>query len=86
VDWCERPQRFAKEISSDIGQGEFKQTNQFTNRWREQNVMKIKPINPVIKAMIEQPNRSIKKHKSSRWKLFQSILEKETKLLKESKG
>ena len=46
----------------------------------------VKPVNPVIKAMIEQPNRSIKKHKSSRWKLFQSILEKETKLLKESKS
>jgi hypothetical protein len=47
--------------------------------------MKIKPINPVVKAMIQQPNRSIKKHKSSRWKLFQSILEKETKLLKDRK-
>jgi hypothetical protein len=47
--------------------------------------MKIKPVNPVVKAMIEQPNRSIKKHKSSRWKLFQSILEKESKILKESK-
>lgn len=41
--------------------------------------MKIKPTNPVVKAMIEQPNRSIKKHKSSRWKLFQQILEREVK-------
>jgi hypothetical protein len=41
--------------------------------------MKIKPTNPVVKAMIEQPNRSLKKHKSSRWKLFQEILQKEIK-------
>jgi hypothetical protein len=38
-----------------------------------------KPTNPVVKAMIEQPNRSLKKHKSSRWKLFQEILQKEIK-------
>jgi hypothetical protein len=41
--------------------------------------MKIKPTNPVVKAMIEHPNRSLKKHKSSRWKLFQEILQKEIK-------
>lgn len=46
--------------------------------------MKIKPINPVVKAMIQQPNRSLKKHKSSRWKLFQEILDKEIRQTKDA--
>ena len=46
--------------------------------------MKVKPVNPVVKAMIEQPNRSIKKHKSSRWKLFKEVLEKEIRQTKDA--
>jgi hypothetical protein len=46
--------------------------------------MKIKPTNPVVKAMIQQPNRSLKKHKSNRWKLFQEILEKEIRKTKDA--
>jgi hypothetical protein len=46
--------------------------------------MKIKPVNPVVKAMIQQPNRSLKKHKSSRWKLFQEILDKEIRKTKDA--
>lgn len=46
--------------------------------------MKIKPVNPVVKAMIQHPNRSLKKHKSSRWKLFQEILDREIRKTKDA--
>lgn len=49
-------------------------------------MMTIKPVNPVVKAMIQQPNRSAKRHKSSRWKLFQEILEKEIRQTKDAKS
>ena len=40
-------------------------------------IKRVTPTNPVVKAMIQNPNRSLKKHKSSRWKLFEEILERE---------
>lgn len=43
--------------------------------------MKVKPPNPVIKALIKAPKYG-GKHKSSRWKLFQETLDKEMKARK----
>jgi hypothetical protein len=38
----------------------------------------VKPPNPVIKALIKAPKHG-GRHKGSRWKLFQEILEREIK-------
>lgn len=46
-------------------------------------IKRVTPTNPVVKAMIQHPNRSLKKHKSSRWKLFEEILEKEIRKTKD---
>jgi len=39
---------------------------------------RVKPVNPVIKALIQAPKHG-GKHKGSRWKLFEQILEREIK-------
>ena len=41
--------------------------------------MKVKPPNPVIKALIQAPKHGGKHKKGSRWKLFEQILEREIK-------
>jgi len=46
---------------------------------------KIKPVNPVIKALIQAPKHG-GRHKGSRWKLFQEILEREIKERKDGQS
>jgi len=45
--------------------------------------MKVKPINPIVKALNKAPKHG-GRHKSSRWKLFEKILEREIKERKEN--
>lgn len=47
-------------------------------------IKRVTPTNPVVKAMIQNPNRSLKKHKSNRWKLFEEILEREIRKTKDA--
>jgi hypothetical protein len=46
--------------------------------WELRMNRRIKPVNPVIKALIQAPKHG-GRHKGSRWKLFQEILDREIK-------